>query len=196
MRYILSTVFALSNQATTSSGSVVYVSLTLAAAAFTVALVSLYLGNLKRADIQLLWLKDRPFSIFNQKHRDEGPPEFCELRVPIAIINSGARPGVIVGLDVYRTQDPFFAIHGCSPDPNFRDGALGALAVLGGESQVIVVQVTVAFPEEAVTAWRDGVFRSFDILVTYRYLRGRRVRPTLTRSVEVRVPLEAVVWKS
>jgi hypothetical protein len=171
------------------------ISLALATGAFVVAVLSLYLGNLRRADVEMIVLSHRPIQLGSQKRRDEGPPERGEIRVPVAVINSGARPGVLTGLDVKRSRGPFFEIEGCTPEPNFRDGELGARALLSGESAVIIASVATRFPDEAVGAWRTGAFRSFDIVLSYSYLKGKKVRPTSTRKLTVRVPVDQIVWK-
>lgn len=177
--------------------SVDTVALVVAGAAFVVALLSLYLGNVKRADIALIWLPDRPIRLGDhQVRRDEGPPQRAAIWIPVAVVNAGARPGIVTGLDVERTHTRFITIEESAPLPNFRDGALGALPVLAGETQVLIVSVTTAFAEESVAAWRSGEFSSFDIVISYSYLRGRRIRPSATRRLRVRVPVADIASRS
>ena len=70
-----------------------YLPLALAGGAFIVALVSLYLGSVKRADIRMIALPGLPVFLPNQERRDEGPPVRADVAVRVAVINSGARPG-------------------------------------------------------------------------------------------------------
>lgn len=166
-------------------------SLILASAAFVVAVVGLYLTNVRRADIDLIQVP-RPIWAREQTVREEGPPVRAELQISVAAINSGARPGVITDLIVERTSDRFFVIEGGNPNPNFRDGELGALPVLSGETRVFIVQVTTSFPEESVAGWRSGSFSSFDVTISYTFLRGRKIRRTATRRLIVPVPVAGV----
>jgi hypothetical protein len=169
------------------------VSIILASAAFIVAVVSLYVGNLRRADIEILHLPGRPYLGMNQQRREEGPPVRAELNVPVVAINLGARPGVLTGLDVERSVAPLYTIEGCHPtNPNWRDGAAGAFPLLSGESHVMIVAVTMSFPEESVAAWRDGRFSSFEIVLTYSFMKGRRIRPTSSRRFKVEVAVDTI----
>jgi hypothetical protein len=167
------------------------VSIILASAAFFVAVVSLYVGNLRRADIEM-HLPGRPYLGMNQERREEGPPVRAELNVPVVAINLGARPGVLTWLDVERTVTPLYTIEGCHPtNPNWRDGGAGAFPLLSGESHVMIVAVTMSFAEEAVDAWRGGRFRSSYVVFTYSFLKGRRLRPT-SRTFKVQVHVDAI----
>jgi hypothetical protein len=166
-------------------------SIILATAAFIVAVASLYFGNLRRADIEMN-APGRPY-FASHKRREEGPPVRGELHVPVVVINVGARPGVLTGLDVVRTTGPFCVIESCHPtNPNWRDGAAGVWPLLSGESHVMIVAVTTSFPEESIAAWRDRRFRSFEIELTYTFLKGRRIRPTATRTLKVEVPVDSI----
>jgi len=49
--------------------------LALATAAFLVAVLTLYLGTLKRAEISLIFLSDRGVWVRQQQRRPEVPPE-------------------------------------------------------------------------------------------------------------------------
>jgi hypothetical protein len=68
------------------------VSLALATVALLIAVLSLYLGNLKRADIRMIWLSERDQSLRDHQRRDEGPPIFAALPFSVVVINSGSRP--------------------------------------------------------------------------------------------------------
>jgi hypothetical protein len=163
----------------------------LASAAFVVAGVSLYLGNLRRADIEIS-LPGRPWMSTHQR-RHEGLLISAELNVPLVVTNLGARPGVMTWIDVVRPATPFYAVEWSHPtNPNWRDGATGVFPLLSGESQVMTLAVGMGFPEEAVKAWRDGQFRSFEVVVTYSFRRGRRFRPTATRKYKVEVPVDTI----
>ena len=165
----------------------------LATIAIVIALLSLYLGNLKRADIQMIVLSEQPRLMKEQQRRDQGPPVSAEISVPVAIVNSGARAGVMTELDVKRKTDPFVSIEGCNPDPNWRDGFLGALPVAAGESRAQNVEVAARFPDGSVEAWRIGEFQAFDVVLTYSYIRGARYRRTAHRKVPVHVSLDGIV---
>jgi hypothetical protein len=168
-------------------------SVVLATAAFVVALVTLYLSNVRRADIELIQLPRR-ISVPQQKRRDEGPAEWAELRISVAAINSGARPGVITDLTVQLSSGRLFTIDSGNPNPNFRDDLLGALPVLSGETTVFNIEVATTFSNEAVAEWRNGSFSSFDVRVSYTFLRGTRIRRYATRELVLRVPVETVVY--
>jgi hypothetical protein len=178
-----------------TSSTVATIGLLLAAAAFLVAIASLYVGSLKRADISMIVLTDRRATLHQQQNRAEGPPIWGEVRIPTVVINSGARPGVLTDLRVERVDGTYFTIEGGRPDPNFRDSSRGAMPLLSGESQVVVVEVTIRFPDEAVSAWKAGSFRSFNVELSYSYLRGRRVRATVKRKVTATVVVDDIVWK-
>ena len=113
--------------------------------------------------------------------------------MPVVVVNVGARPGVLTDLDVLPTTGPFCVIESCHPtNPNWRDGAAGVWPLLSGESHVMIVAVTMSFPEKSVVVWRDRRFRSFEIVLTYSFMKGRRVRPTSSRRFKVEVAVEAI----
>ncbi len=66
-------------------------SIILASAAFVVAVVSLYLGSLRRADIEISF-PGRPWMSTHQR-RHEGPPISAELNVPLVVTNLGRGRG-------------------------------------------------------------------------------------------------------
>ena len=122
-------------------------SIILASAAFVVAVVSLYLGNLRRADIEIS-SSGRPLMTTHQR-RHGAPPISAELNVPLVVTNLGARPGVMTGIDAVRTATPLYAVESSYPiNPNWRDGATGVFPLLSGESHVMVLAVGLGFSEE------------------------------------------------
>jgi hypothetical protein len=188
------TLAAVTQDSTTSALAVI--GLIVAVAAFLVAIVSLYAGILRRADIRMLVLTDRHATLHNQEHRPEGPPVWGEVRIPTVVVNTGARPGVLTDLSGRREQHPFVSIEGFRPDPNFRDSSRGAMPVLSGESQVVVVEVTARFPDKAVEAWKAGTFKSFDVELSYSFVRGQRIRASATRQLTATVSVDDIVWKA
>src|SRR5687767_7885701 len=119
--------------------------LALATGAFLVAVVSLYLGNVRRADIRLIALPDLRAYLPTQERRDEGPPVSGDVAVRVAVINSGARPGVLTGLTIEPTRGRFFEVQGGRPSPNFRDGDLGVLPLLSGETRAFIIEISCQF---------------------------------------------------
>jgi hypothetical protein len=92
-------------------------SIIFASAAFIVAVVSLYLGNLRRADIEMMEAGGQgPYLGMHQERREEGPPISAWVNVPVVLINLGARPGVVTGLDVVRVSESVYTIESCHPD--------------------------------------------------------------------------------
>jgi hypothetical protein len=168
-----------------------WVSIGLAAGAFIVALFGLYLANVRRASIRMIAIRERPW-IGDSARRHEGLPLRAELQIPVAVVNSGARPGVVTALDAERPTGRLFAIESCNPKPNWRDGEYGALPVASGASERFIVQVATAFSDEASAAQDRGIFTSFEVVIRYSYLSGRRIRPRVDRTLTVSIPLDTV----
>jgi hypothetical protein len=169
--------------------------LALAIAAFGVALASLYLGNVKRADISLIVLPGLRSYLPSQQRREEGPPVSGEVAVRMAVINSGARAGLLTSLTVERKRERFVEIQGGHPVPNSRDGELGALPLQSGETKPFILQVACEFPDEAVAAWKSGEFHSFGVGVSYAYLRGKRIRAIGRRKLTVPILIDDLAWR-
>lgn len=165
----------------------------LAGIALLVALASLYVGQLKRADVQIIDLQRRPVGTKGSTRRDEGPPIRALAVLQTAVLNTGARSGVLTDLRATRVDDSLMSVIGCTPDPNWRDGVAGAKAIAGGESIPMVIELEVEFKDVSVDAWRTGSFTSFEAELTYTYIRGRRFRRAITRTLRVPVPLEGLV---
>jgi hypothetical protein len=183
------------------------ISLWLAGAALLLSILTLYLTNLKRAEIEATTLPDKPPSMWSdgwESRGEEGKwPQNPYLRLPMVAYNVGARSGVLTRIILTRLQevpatDPLFVGAGPTPmlledlDEAFKAGTLKRYAP--------TVRFKLTVPERDLPRLKEHLSRkrAIELTVTFRYLKGRAKRPwphrpgavTKETRLDIRVPLE------
>jgi hypothetical protein len=164
-------------------------SLGLALLAFLVAVLSLYLGNIKRAEIVVTFLPDEPPTVSSQVWTDLGDegrfPQEAVLAMPLVVYNVGARAGAITRIRLERLDeipagDPLFIEFGTVP----RDLA-GKEVYESGALRVLTPNVSMRFSfpisnptDDLVTLRRRLSDREgLKVGLSYRYIKGRSLIP-------------------
>jgi len=162
----------------------------LAGGAFVISVLSLYLSNLRRANIVIRPL-DRPIRTGGGTRRgnDGELPHEAPVWLQLGAVNLGARAGVLTDIGATRTQTEHVVIQSSEPRPNFRDGELGSLPLAAGDSKAILLIVSTAFPLAEIPSGSQ----TFPVEIRYSFMKGGRFLNTAHREFTIHVPFAEIV---
>jgi hypothetical protein len=187
------------------------VAIVLAAAAFIVAMLGLYLTNLKRAEIRVAEIPGSPPHVWAENWsevKDVGRwPGSPWLYIPLLVYNVGARAGILTRVSLARLDEvpntnPLFVkldlpVMLIGDNIAIEAGAVLPHPTIGPGLRIGFPLGTTSENVETLKARLDQK-RELRIRVAYRYLKGRSLLPwrwdrpvTVDKHLDFVIPLEA-----
>ena len=168
----------------------------MSAAALIVAVLAVYLGSMKRADIWLALVPSRPphLRVNQSSVVDERRvwPAAVSLDIPVVVANSGARPGVVTDialeyLEEVKARPVLFIEYG--PLPRSLTPTMQELEGGSVRQYQFEVPLPYSFPLSveagenlaALERLLEGKER-LDVTIRYTYVKGRSFLPTRRRT--------------